>query len=107
MVSFSVNPPCLPPPVPGVKNGFEAVMISSSILGDIKYLKGSSFSCKYQYPGILPYIPSLPTGDAEGRNTLSKWLKNVEQQYGRVANSNYQYTLMDSAKGNQVMMQGS
>jgi len=78
-----------------VENGSGAPMIMKSVLGDVKFLKGSGYTVTYKYPGILPYIPGLPLHDTEGRDTLTKWLKNMEAEYSTPPPyQNWKYTGM-------------
>ncbi|MDD1725146.1 MAG: PKD domain-containing protein, partial [Methanospirillum sp.] len=78
-----------------VTNGSGTEITQDSILGEIKLLKGQTYTCTYQYPGILPYIPQLPEQDATGRLVLSKWLDNVKQEFGEGGWVTYPYTGMD------------
>ncbi len=82
-----------------VTNGPGTIMVTESVLGEIRYLKGNSFTCTYQYPGILPYIPGLPSQDKDGISNLTKWLNNVEQQLGTDALNPWKYTMMNGGVG--------
>lgn len=99
--AFFGKPPVLTSPSSPVwvENGHSTPMVMESVLGDIRFLKSSTYTCSYSYPGILPYIPGLPTQDETGIADLKKWLKNVENRYGSSANQQYKYIDMDVNKG--------
>ena len=82
-----------------VKNGSGTPLVMDSVLGEVRYLKGSSFTCTYRYSGMLPYIPGLPAQDTEGRKNLSQWLKNVEELKATGDKSAYKYTEMNLGPG--------
>jgi len=68
-----------------VKNQSGTDMVFTTVRGDLKVISGSTFSCKYQYPGILPFMPDLEVIDSQGNGTtdtegvaqLKKWVKDV------------------------------
>jgi len=57
-----------------VQNGNGSDMVFETIKGEMKYVRQPSFSCRYHYPGILPFMPPLDTHDAAGVDNLTRWL---------------------------------
>ncbi|WP_163988499.1 hypothetical protein [Pyxidicoccus caerfyrddinensis] len=45
--------------------------------GELRVFAASSFTCRYAYPGILPWVPPLDARDQEGRAQLEKWVNAV------------------------------
>lgn len=82
-----------------VKNGSGSQLVMNTILGELHFLKGSTFSCTYHYPGVLPYIPGLPDQDNEGKENLLKYLKIWESLYSLGGYSDYKYTGMNLGPG--------
>ena len=62
----------------------------------MNYLRTSSYSCTYHYPGILPSMPSLDTHDTEGIDNLTRWLDVFEMQNGP---QDPAYTAFNDGKG--------
>jgi len=79
-----------------VQNGTGVDMAFETIKGTMKYLRQSSYSCTYHYPGILPSMPSLDTHDTEGIDNLTRWLDVFEIQNGPQSPA---YTAFNDGKG--------
>ncbi len=48
-----------------------------TVRGELRVFATRGFTCRYAYPGILPWLPSLDAEDVEGRAQLEKWIRDV------------------------------
>ncbi|MCG6877975.1 MAG: hypothetical protein LJE96_02295 [Deltaproteobacteria bacterium] len=55
-------------------NGKGSPMAFLTVRGRLQVYGTSTFTCRYPYPGILPWMPVLNEGDKEGRDQLKAWI---------------------------------
>jgi hypothetical protein len=67
--------------------------------GELRVYDSGTFTCRYPYPGVLPFMPGLDASDTDGKAQLDKW-KDVFQL--RHASHNPPYTDMNSGRGQSV-----
>lgn len=53
-----------------------------TVRGNLKVYNTASFTCRYPYAGILPFLPPLDTGDAAGRSKLAEWIAVYVRRHG-------------------------
>ncbi|QSQ19127.1 hypothetical protein JY651_27675 [Pyxidicoccus parkwayensis] len=71
------SPPVLqgnPSPVQN-KAGKELCFVT--VRGVLRVFDTASFTCRFSYPGILPWLPPLDANDQDGRAELEKWIRDV------------------------------
>ncbi|MBS2033488.1 hypothetical protein JST97_00760 [bacterium] len=58
-------------------------MTFKSVRGNLKVYNAAQFTCRYQYAGILPWLP--PLDDADGRAKLGQWIEVLKRRNGTTA----------------------
>lgn len=57
-------------------NAGGGVMRFTLTQGDLQIHDTGTWTCRYPVPGILPFLPPLDAGDAQGRAALADYIKN-------------------------------
>ncbi|MDN7023626.1 PGF-pre-PGF domain-containing protein [Methanoculleus sp. FWC-SCC1] len=79
-----------------VENGTGSGMAFETVKGSVQYLRQPSFTCRYHYPGILPFMPPLDTHDATGVDNLTRWIDVFKTAYEHQKPA---YTAFDDGRG--------
>ncbi len=64
--------------------------------GRLKLFDGSTFTCRYQFSGVLPKLPALDATDTEGLAELADWIDVFTRRHG---NDNPPYTNINAGRG--------